>query len=332
MLLIATDEAGYGPKLGPLVVVATTWRLPDAVGTRPTQETLDETFAPVREPSECGGARIIVDDSKSVYQSKGKQGLSSLHAAVSAARNWVSASCSGGTPDRPGECRLPEWISKIATDDCDAIAMAPWLNQLSDLPFLSADMTRPTIGQWSGTGIQLVSIQAKILTARVFNDACDSGMNKADLLSQSTLGLVRRSLELATGLSQQVEIFCDRHGGRRFYAGVLQHTFHESLIQVIAESKRQSEYEFPFGDASATMRFTVKGDSFTPVAMSSIIAKYLRERFMESLNTYFADHHPNESALKPTAGYPVDADRYLHDIAPVIEKLGIEMLDLVRQR
>ena len=30
--LLGTDEAGYGPNLGPLVVTATVWEVPDASG------------------------------------------------------------------------------------------------------------------------------------------------------------------------------------------------------------------------------------------------------------------------------------------------------------
>ena len=29
--LIGTDEAGYGPNLGPLVISATVWQVPDGV-------------------------------------------------------------------------------------------------------------------------------------------------------------------------------------------------------------------------------------------------------------------------------------------------------------
>ena len=89
MLLIATDEAGYGPKLGPLVIVATTWRLPDSMGQSPSQEELDDLFACVREPTSCGDDRVVINDSKAVYQSRGKDGLRGLHAVVSAADDWV---------------------------------------------------------------------------------------------------------------------------------------------------------------------------------------------------------------------------------------------------
>ena len=51
MLLIATDEAGYGPKLGPLVIVATAWSIP---GDDLETEALTERFAPLRTPRLCG--------------------------------------------------------------------------------------------------------------------------------------------------------------------------------------------------------------------------------------------------------------------------------------
>ena len=99
-----------------------------------------------------------------------------------------------------------------------------------------------------------------------------------------------------------------------------------------AESAKQSVYRFEHGRANATIRFTVKGDTFTPVAMSSIIAKYLRERLMQSLNRYFESLHAEQTSLKSTAGYPVDADRYLIDIGSIIHKHKIDNRDLVRQR
>jgi hypothetical protein len=42
-----------------------------------------------------------------------------------------------------------------------------------------------------------------------------------------------------------------------------------------------------------------------------MVAKYLRERLMESFNQFWQQHLPN---LKPTAGYPVDAVRFRDQI------------------
>ena len=66
--------------------------------------------------------------------------------------------------------------------------------------------------------------------------------------------------------------------------------------------------------------------------MSSMIAKYLRERLMGSFNEFFSARHQGAGPLKPTAGYPVDADRYLADIRPIIEAEKIARDELIRSR
>ncbi len=44
--LIGTDEAGYGPNLGPLVISATVWEVPDGVGSEDLYRRLDAAIAP----------------------------------------------------------------------------------------------------------------------------------------------------------------------------------------------------------------------------------------------------------------------------------------------
>ena len=70
----------------------------------------------------------------------------------------------------------------------------------------------------------------------------------------------------------------------------------------------------------------------TPVAFSSMVAKYLREKAMESFNDYFQSLHRGESPLKPTAGYPVDADRFLSAVEQTLRAEEIVTSDLVRSR
>ena len=60
MLLIATDEAGYGPKLGPLIVAASMWRIPTSTAT---EDDLAERFSLLREPISIGDSRVVIDDS-----------------------------------------------------------------------------------------------------------------------------------------------------------------------------------------------------------------------------------------------------------------------------
>ena len=44
-ILIGTDEAGYGPNLGPLTVAATAWHLPDGVEPLDLWKALASTSA-----------------------------------------------------------------------------------------------------------------------------------------------------------------------------------------------------------------------------------------------------------------------------------------------
>lgn len=173
---------------------------------------------------------------------------------------------------------------------------------------------------------------ARVITAQRFNAICRTGSNKADLLSESTLGLVRGLIDLHGADDSSISVFCDRHGGRKFYGGVLQHLFPDARLHVAKEEKQQSEYRLTRANQQIDVCFTVKGDSFTPVALSSMHAKYLRERFMESFNEYFQVRHKADVGLTPTAGYPVDADRFLIDVASTLERESIPRQSLVRSR
>jgi ribonuclease HII len=67
--------------------------------------------------------------------------------------------------------------------------------------------------------------------------------------------------------------------------------------------------------------FRPRADSASAaVALASMLAKYLREVCMRQFNRFWATHVPG---LKPTAGYPVDARRFLADIRPAMAALGI---------
>ncbi len=319
MLLIATDEAGYGPKLGPLVVTATMWRLPDQ-----GQPSYEDLFAPLRQPTSVGDVTVVIDDSKSVYQPGRDNPLALLHAAISVCNRWIDA--------KEKKFEFAEFLETVAADDFHWISETPWLRNFTGMPFLSSKETAETLSTWSSTGISCQRMIARVIPAKAFNQACGDGMNKADLLSESTLGLVRQFVEAHAADGESIDVYCDRHGGRRYYAGVLQHVFHDATVQVVSEAKQQSMYRLRSDRFDAKIHFTVKGDTFTPVAMSSMYAKYIRERMMQSLNAYFAERHQASTPLKATAGYPSDASRFLELVQPIIDREQIAIEDLVRQR
>ncbi|MEM8668862.1 MAG: hypothetical protein AAGG48_15185 [Planctomycetota bacterium] len=321
MLLIATDEAGYGPKLGPLVIVATAWHVPDDH----TAGALDDDFAPLRDPIAFQGITVKVDDSKAVFQ-PGK-GLDTLHAVTSASMAW----CRTDTVTD----NFSNLINKVCPEDQRDIDRTPWLQPDATLKLMTADEVDPIVNHWNTARCQLLGVQARVITAEQFNRACANGSNKADLLSRTTLNLARTTWEKHAGSassepSNQTMIYCDRHGGRRYYAAVLQHTFPSAWIRIEAESPKQSVYQFDIEGQQITAHFTVKGDSFTPVALASMHAKYMRERMMDSFNRYF--DNLSGGAVKPTAGYPVDADRFLKEIDTFLKQNNVDRESLVRCR
>lgn len=237
---------------------------------------------------------------------------------------------------------LRDFLATIAENDLTAIAETPWLSGIDDVWEVEQDRELSAAADkvWSTSSAKLVAIRVRMIPAKHFNEACASGLNKSDLLSSSTLGLVADLVnvaeELAPKESRHLSVYCDRHGGRRFYGGLLQHTFPDSTMEVESESSQQSIYRLArkIGRTNETMqvRFTVKGDAFLPVSLSSMIAKYLRECAMHSLNAYFAKRPMAPASLRPTAGYPVDAARFLGDIDPVIGAEKIDRATLIRSR
>jgi hypothetical protein len=84
--LIGTDEAGYGPNLGPLVVSATMWQLPEQLLNANLYDVLADAVSSDGRKAERDD-RIAIADSKSLYHSGGsmaplERGVLAVLAAV----------------------------------------------------------------------------------------------------------------------------------------------------------------------------------------------------------------------------------------------------------
>ena len=126
-----------------------------------------------------------MDDSKVVYRPA--DGLASLHAVVSASLHW----CGRREPT------LREILPTLLTEDLASIAQTPWLDLADETALPESVDDARTVRGWSRIGnVELMDVKARVITAAAFNAACDNGGNKADLLSQSSLGLVHRLVEI----------------------------------------------------------------------------------------------------------------------------------------
>ena len=126
-----------------------------------------------------------------------------------------------------------------------------------------------------------------------------------------------------------MRVVCDKHGGRNRYGRLLQERFPEYLIEVHEESLAASTYRWGPDERRIEVRFCAGGESFLPVALASMVSKYLRELAMQAFNDFWCRQVPN---LRPTAGYPGDALRFKREIAKVQNRLGIDDRVLWRSR
>ena len=102
--------------------------------------------------------------------------------------------------------------------------------------------------------------------------------------------LLAKALECSP--DRPIHITMDRHGGRRYYAGLLNGEFPMVSVETVEESPDASRYLLhrAAADASpAPVALTVRDrcESWSLVtALASMAAKYVRELAMEQLNEY----------------------------------------------
>lgn len=310
--LIGTDEAGYGPNLGPLAVGISVWKVPDELLNADLYDHLTESVTDKKSRSDT---RLAITDSKKLYTSGGKK--KNLELAFFAALQNLSAR----------SVDFDDWrnvLQQVGNADLNVLETVPWYTNFNhDLP-LDADVVEidqkatAFAQEMQRQSISLVDLQCQLVFPKQFNHFLDTQGNKAELLSQTTFQLLQQSMaQLEPGC---VSVLCDKHGGRNRYAAMLQQYFPNQLIEVLEESRLSSRYQWGTHDEKVQIEFRAKGDNFLPAALASIAAKYLRELSMMAFNQFWRSHQPD---LKPTAGYPQDARRFVEEVRPLLEKLRI---------
>jgi ribonuclease HII len=315
--VLGTDEAGYGPNLGPLCIAACAWETSEALGGRDFYDCL----ADVVSFDGCDDGKLAIADSKLLYKPGGDLAL--LERGVLAALAAIN--------------RLPKrWRDIWPLVDGEALAQIDALawHEAYDEPLPRdvlaeelAAIIEPFCEGCHGAGVRLVELQAAALFPSAFNAAVKRCGNKAEVLSLTTLELARRVLErLPAGAAL---VLCDKHGGRSYYAGLLQHVFPEELVRVRQESAELGVYEVRHEGRQIEFRFQPKGERHLPTALASMTAKYLRELAMRPFNDFWRRH---VEGLQPTAGYPTDAGRFYADISAARRRLKIKPNVLWRSR
>jgi len=318
--LIGTDEAGYGPNLGPLVISATLWQAPDQLHADDLYAALARVVQRPGDPP-AAAPRVPIADSKALYKSSGS--LQTLEDGVLTALRALGW--------RPADWR--EAWTLAAPSSLECLARDPWYADFElPLPLHHADATLDQKADIFTQGlrdaqVQLLNVRALVVSPDQFNGELERWGNKATALSTLTLDLIKAILP--AGASQAVFVSCDKHGGRQRYGDLLQAAFPEYLVEIHGECRSHSLYRWGPPARRFEFRFQEKAERLLPVALASMLAKYLRELAMLAFNAFWRRQLPD---LRPTAGYPEDARRFRTEIADCQQRLGIADRILWRNR
>jgi hypothetical protein len=313
-LVIGMDEAGYGPNLGPLVVTVTAWGVPGSPRDADFWGAFSDAvcLAPKR-----GDGRLHVADSKQVYRSGA--GLGALERGVLAALGLLDFWPSGFQ----GLCG---WLCRDASLDVE-----PWFDG-SDVSLPCADSVvrgdlESAAARWRdccrSCDIALKGVRSDVVLTRRFNRLTRDSGSKGVALSRISLQLLREVWDPDS--DEPVLIIADKHGGRNRYDDLLAEVVDGRIIFRIEEGANLSRYKV----GSMEIRFQPKAEEHLPVALASMVSKYLRELSMVMFNDYWRGHVPD---IKPTQGYPVDARRFRGEIAAAQALLGLDDDALWREK
>ena len=310
---IGTDEAGYGPNLGPLAISVTVWDLPALASEFDLYAALSSA---VDRESDRGGTRLHIADSKQVYSpSRGVASLETSALALLAQTGPIPRS-------------FPELVARLTGQTLKNGEGEPWLREGAIALPVAADLTN--IERLSeelrvaclAAGVRVAALRSDMVETPRFNRECTAAGSKGVVLSRTTLGLLERNWP-DDGVPALV--ICDKHGGRNQYGALLSEAFGDLFIPRLEESAERSRYKLRGGE----VRFQVRAEQYLPTAAASILSKYLREIAMEQFNQYWGSRVPG---LKPTKGYPEDARRFRKEIAAKQRELGIADAILWRER
>ncbi len=309
--LIGTDEAGYGPRLGPLLISISVWH----VDGPPSEVDLYDVFAGQICPARSRGPNaLVIDDSKKIYHSGGplrlleRSVLGCLATLAPWPRTWknIWTNLTGSAPTAFE--KLPWYLAYDEPLPLDASNEEIELikNQLESL--------------WQTTACRLVNFSSVAIFPDELNHAVTELNSKAEALTRATTQLIATTLNKLP--EDDAMIVCDKHGGRNYYLPALQRQFPDTLVQVLEESRPQSRYRFGYRNKMNEICFRQGGESFLPTALASLGSKLLRELAMRAWNRYWIERIPG---LKPTAGYPADAARFRQSVEPLCKAAGLPL-------
>lgn len=306
---VGIDEAGYGPNLGPLVMTAV---VVETVDDRPPDVWGDLAAHVGRAGSDPG--LVWVDDSKALY--KPGCGRDRLDAACLAL--VTAADPAGVVPGSFGHL-----LRVVSAGSLDDVEVSRWLD--AGDPSIPRAASRERVdqalarGPFAGAPWRVVDVRAEVVGPARFNEGLARTSSKARVHFEAFARLLH-AVWPADGTVAVTSVRSDKHGGRHFYYEPLVEIFPNAWVDRGPEGPALSRYTVRRDGRSLGLSLQPRADAADGlVALASVVSKAVREHWMDAFNAFWAARVPG---LKPTAGYPLDARRFLEAVRPYCEGRG----------
>jgi ribonuclease HII len=317
-VVVGIDEAGFGPILGPLVVSASAFSLPQQLLNSDFWQVLRKSVG--KKPRHLAG-RVLIADSKKAYNKS--LGIKHLQRTVLACLK-----CLGKEPTT-----LTELLSLVSVDILEQLNDYPWYRDVNNHR-ISADKTDVAIAasvlqdDLTLNKLKLLELKSYCLEVSHYNKMVSAARNKASVLFTAVCYLIKNAVDNFP--TDKLHIVIDRQGGRMRYRRPLLRMFPDMHLKILKETPAVSSYELQSDGKQIRLHFAVDADDrFLPVSLASMLSKFLRQLLIENINRYFIGFH---AELKPTAGYWKDGLRFIEDLKCNIPHVAFDSNQLIRLR